>query len=108
MQIVRFDGSASEPRAGLSSGHMPFSLNLPSTAVLSGESTTTPTYKTLLPKEELEQVFARVMGEENWQAVKKGERNVINTCGSGMTVSLFLPAFRFFSLPLFPLASRRF
>lgn len=84
----RFDGSAPEPRAGLSSGHMPFSLNLPSVAVLSPESSTTPSYKTLLPKEDLEKVFVGVMGQENWDLVKKGQRKVINTCGSGMTAAI--------------------
>jgi thiosulfate/3-mercaptopyruvate sulfurtransferase len=85
----RFDGSAPEPRAGLSSGHMPYSLNLPSPSVLSSESSTSPPYKTLLPKEELEKVFIGVLGKENWELVKKGERKVVNTCGSGMTVRAF-------------------
>ncbi|GAA6019877.1 hypothetical protein JCM11491_004851 [Sporobolomyces phaffii] len=84
----RFDGTAPEPRAGLSSGHMPFSFNLPSTSVLSPESSTTPPYKTLLSKDELERVFKRVIGDENWELVKKGERRVINTCGSGMTAAI--------------------
>ncbi|GAA5930215.1 thiosulfate sulfurtransferase [Sporobolomyces koalae] len=84
----RFDGTAPEPRAGLSSGHMPYSLNLPSPAVLSAESSTNPPFKTLLSKEELERVFVGVMGQDAWEAVKKGERKVINTCGSGMTAAI--------------------
>jgi len=40
----------------------------------------------MLPKEELVKIFVEAMGEENWELVKKGERRVVNTCGSGMTV----------------------
>jgi len=40
----------------------------------------------MLPKDELVKVFIEAMGEENWELVKKGERRVVNTCGSGMTV----------------------
>jgi len=65
---------------------MPHSINLPSPNVLSKESSTTPAYKTMLPKEELVKIFVEAMGEENWELVKKGERRVVNTCGSGMTV----------------------
>lgn len=89
-RFVRFDDSAPEPREGLSSGHMPHSINLPSPNVLSKESSTTPAYKTMLPKEELVKIFVEAMGEENWELVKKGERRVVNTCGSGMTVRFLL------------------
>lgn len=85
----RFDGSAPEPREGLSSGHMPHSINLPSPNVLSKETSTTPAYKTMLSEDQLVKVFIEAMGEENWELVKKGERRVVNTCGSGMTVRLF-------------------
>lgn len=43
----------------------------------------------MLPKDELVKVLVEAMGEENWELVKKGERRVVNTCGSGMTVRLF-------------------
>ncbi|GAA6062599.1 hypothetical protein JCM10212_004894 [Sporobolomyces blumeae] len=84
----RFNGTDPEPRPGLSSGHMPHSLSLPSTAVLSSESSTTPKYKTLLPTYELEGVFEKAMGKETWELVKKGEKAVTTTCGSGMTAAI--------------------
>lgn len=68
---------------------MPHSINLPSPNVLSKETSTTPAYKTMLSEDQLVKVFIEAMGEENWELVKKGERRVVNTCGSGMTVRLF-------------------
>ncbi|CEQ42813.1 SPOSA6832_04677, partial [Sporobolomyces salmonicolor] len=84
----RFHGTSPEPRPSLSSGHIPHSLSLPFSAVLSAESSTSPSYKTLLPAAELEKVFEHAMGGETWQQVKKGERGITATCGSGMTAAV--------------------
>lgn len=84
----RFHGTAPEPRPGLSSGHIPHSLSLPFSSLLSAPSTTTPPYSTLLPPAELEKVFTETLGEEGWKAVKGGEKSVITTCGSGMTAAM--------------------
>lgn len=84
----RFHGTESEPREGLSSGHMPHSLSLPFQSVLTPESSTTPPYRTMLSPEELEKVLEGVMGKEMWQEVKSGKRGIVSTCGSGMTASI--------------------
>ncbi|GAA6049395.1 hypothetical protein JCM3770_007324 [Rhodotorula araucariae] len=84
----RFHGTEPEPREGLSSGHMPYAFSLPFQSVLTAESSTDPSYKTFLPPAELEKVFVRAMGEEKWAAVKRGDKPVIATCGSGMTAAV--------------------
>ena len=66
----RFLGTDPEPRPGLSSGHMPGSINLPLTEILD------PRTKTLLPKEKLRQVFE-----------SKGinpTKPIISSCGTGV------------------------
>ncbi|KAL8293191.1 hypothetical protein RQP46_000885 [Phenoliferia psychrophenolica] len=85
---ARFDGTAPEPRAGLSSGHIPNSLSLPFSSLLSTPSTTTPPYSTLKSPSELEKVFVDRLGKEEFSKVVKGERNVIATCGSGMSAGI--------------------
>lgn len=84
--LYSFHGTAPEPRPSLSSGHMPHSLSLPFSSVLSESSTTEPSYKILKSPEELVKVFKETLGAEEWEKVKKGERGVTTTCGSGMTV----------------------
>ncbi|GAA5994242.1 hypothetical protein JCM11641_001759 [Rhodosporidiobolus odoratus] len=84
----RFHGTAPEPRPSLSSGHMPHSLSLPFSSVLSESSATEPSYKTLKSPEELVKVFKETLGAEEWEKVKKGERGVTTTCGSGMTAAI--------------------
>ena len=66
----RFSGTDPEPRPGLSSGHMPGSINLPLPDILD------PKTKTLLPKEELRKVFK-----------SKGinpSKPIISSCGTGV------------------------
>ncbi|KAM0786558.1 hypothetical protein ACM66B_002014 [Microbotryomycetes sp. NB124-2] len=85
----RFHGTDPEPRPGLSSGHVPHSLSLPFSTLLSPPSSTSPPYQTLLPADELEKVFVKVLGsQEAWDAVKRGEKGVFSTCGSGMTAAV--------------------
>ncbi|GAA5846444.1 hypothetical protein JCM9279_001377 [Rhodotorula babjevae] len=84
----RFHGTDPEPREGLESGHMPLAASVPFSAVLSPESSTSPAYKTLLPPADLDKVFSEALGAERWALVKKGDRPVIGTCGSGMTAAV--------------------
>ena len=69
---ARFDGAAPEPRAGLRSGHMPGSRNLPFSDLIRDGA--------LLPKSELESVF-RDLGAG-------GKARLIATCGSGVTAAV--------------------
>lgn len=70
----RFDGRDPEPRQGLSSGHMPHSINIPFNELIDQHS------KTLLPIHELKALFKR-----------KGlalDKPIVTTCGSGMTAAI--------------------
>lgn len=68
----RFEGIASEPRAGLRSGHMPGARSLPFTDLIRDGA--------LKPREELEAVFCSVGLVEGATA--------ITTCGSGVTAAI--------------------
>jgi thiosulfate/3-mercaptopyruvate sulfurtransferase len=68
----RFAGTAPEPRAGLSSGHMPGSLSLPFTELVEGGR--------LKDAEGLRDVFAA-------KSVDLG-RPIVTTCGSGVTAAV--------------------
>jgi thiosulfate/3-mercaptopyruvate sulfurtransferase len=70
----RFTGKEPEPREGLSSGHMPGSINIPFSEVLD------PKNKTFLPKEELRQVFERHGVDPS--------KPIISTCGTGVTAAI--------------------
>ena len=70
---ARFRGTVPEPRAGLASGHIPGSRNLPHSAVLTPEGR-------LRPEAELRAAFAG--------AGIDLDRPVITTCGSGITASV--------------------
>jgi len=69
----RFRGEAPEPRAGLRSGHIPGSLNLPYPELLNSDGT-------FKPAEELKKVF-QTAGVDL-------AKPVTNTCGSGVTASI--------------------
>lgn len=85
----RFSGTAPEPRPGLSSGHIPHSLSLPFSTLLSPPSATDPAYQTLKPARELEATFVAALGgEDEWGKVKRGERSVVASCGSGMSAGV--------------------
>ena len=68
---ARFEGSAKEPRAGLRSGHIPGSLNLPFDELTDRET------RTVLPAEALAARFAAA-------GLERG-RPVVASCGSGVT-----------------------
>ncbi len=80
----RFTGAEPEPREGLSSGHAPTSLSLPFSSLLQSKDGV----ETLLPKEELEKVFIKAVGEDKWKTIKDGKVGVTATCGSGMTAAV--------------------
>ncbi|MDW3096554.1 MAG: 3-mercaptopyruvate sulfurtransferase [Alphaproteobacteria bacterium] len=69
----RFDGSQPEPRPGLPSGHMPNATSLPFSSVVTSEGF-------LNAPSDLENLFAGLgVGDE---------KNVITTCGSGVTAAI--------------------
>jgi thiosulfate/3-mercaptopyruvate sulfurtransferase len=73
----RFEGSEAEPRAGLKSGHMPGSANIPYRAVLAGDGK-------LKDDAALQKLFA-----------EKGvdlRAPIITSCGSGVTAAILMLA----------------
>ena len=66
----RFNGTAPEPRPGLSSGHIPGSYNVPLPEILD------PKTKTFLPRDELREIF------ENKGLDPK--KPIISSCGTGV------------------------
>lgn len=73
----RFAGTEPEPRAGLKSGHIPGSLNLPYTALLRPDGT-------MKRREDLEKLFA--------DAGVDVKKPVITSCGSGVSACVLLLA----------------
>lgn len=70
----RWTGEDPEPRPGLSSGHMPGSINIPMGELLD------PTTKAFLPADQLRKIF-----------VEKGvdpSKPIINSCGTGVTAAI--------------------
>ncbi|KAJ8122130.1 hypothetical protein O1611_g9920 [Lasiodiplodia mahajangana] len=67
----RFTGEAPEPREGLSSGHMPGSINIPFSDVLD------PKTKAFLPKDQLRKIFE--------QKGVDPSKPIISSCGTGVT-----------------------
>ncbi len=80
----RFDGTAPEPRAGLPSGHMPGSTNLPFTRLIAPDGT-------MLPPDQLRAVFAAVGAD--------GSRPVVTSCGTGVTATVLALGLRRAGLP---------
>lgn len=70
----RFTGEAPEPREGLSSGHMPGSINIPFNAVLDPES------KAYLPRDQLKKVFEEKGVDPN--------SPIVSSCGTGVTACI--------------------
>jgi thiosulfate/3-mercaptopyruvate sulfurtransferase len=73
--VERFNGEAPEPRAGVRSGHIPGSVNLPFAQVLDGYQ--------LKSVAELEQLFAEA---------DKSKKQRIFSCGSGITACILILA----------------
>ncbi|KAI0975426.1 Rhodanese-like domain-containing protein [Xylaria arbuscula] len=70
----RFTGAAPEPREGLSSGHIPGSINIQFSDVLD------PTTKTVLPKDQLRKLFE--------QKGVDPSKPIISSCGTGVTAAV--------------------
>ncbi|KAI1004249.1 hypothetical protein K3495_g3959 [Podosphaera aphanis] len=70
----RWTGKDQEPRAGISSGHMPGSISLPFTELLDPET------KALLPRNKLKEIFK--------QKKIDPERPIITSCGTGVTAAI--------------------
>ncbi|THH21566.1 hypothetical protein EW146_g38 [Bondarzewia mesenterica] len=86
----RYLGTDPEPRPGLPSGHIPHSFSIPFNAFLRTNTVpnSTTMYTTFLPPAELRQKLVESVGEDNTQAIIRGERKVITSCGSGMTAGV--------------------
>lgn len=67
----RFKGTAPEPREGLSSGHMPGSINIPFSSVLDPET------KAFLPADQLKKLFEAKGVDPS--------KPIISSCGTGVT-----------------------
>jgi len=67
----RFTGEAPEPREGLSSGHLPGSINVPFNILLDPET------KALLPAEKLRSIFTEKGVDPN--------KPIVSSCGTGVT-----------------------
>lgn len=70
----RWAGTEAEPRPGLSSGHMPGSINLPVSALVDSQT------GALLPKERLKQIFADKRIDP--------QKPIISSCGTGVTAAV--------------------
>lgn len=82
-------GTDPEPRAGLSSGHIPHSFSLPFDVFLQKDITPDDTeYTCLLPQPALQKALADAVGSVNADAIIKGNASVVTTCGSGMTAGV--------------------
>ncbi|KAI8995326.1 Rhodanese-like protein [Trametes punicea] len=99
----RFLGKDPEPRPGLSSGHMPYAISLPFTAFL--ETHTVPehlaskvvrpsdqegpyTYTRLRSTQAMFAALEEALGPERTQEILQGKRQVVTSCGSGMTAGV--------------------
>jgi thiosulfate/3-mercaptopyruvate sulfurtransferase len=74
----RFEGTAPEPRAGLKSGHIPDSMNLPFTALITPDGY-------LKPVDELKNLFKNV-------GIVDSDTPVACSCGSGITACVVVLA----------------
>ncbi|EIM92754.1 thiosulfate sulfurtransferase [Stereum hirsutum FP-91666 SS1] len=86
----RYLGSDPEPRAGLSSGHIPHSFSLPFNTFLRTNKipNSDKTYTTFLTPTEIREKLVETVGAENAEQILTGKRKVITSCGSGMTAGV--------------------
>ena len=80
----RFTGEVPEPRAGMRSGHIPGSVSLPYTDLLTSDGT-------FRPVDELRRRFE--------EAGVDGQRPVVTSCGSGVTACILTLGLRIAGLP---------
>lgn len=68
---------------------MPNSVSVPFPTLLTPASDEPGSYQTLLPEAELRRVFTEAAGgAEGFAKILSGEKQVITSCGSGMTASV--------------------
>ena len=79
--IGRFTGANPEPRAGLSSGHMPHSVNVPYSSLLRSDKDGHEVMKDLSGLE----AALRAAGV---QLSEDGRQRIVTTCGTGVTASV--------------------
>ncbi|KAJ3552434.1 hypothetical protein NM688_g4151 [Phlebia brevispora] len=90
----RYTGAQPEPRPGLSSGHMPFARSLPFTTLLDAHQYTPAgasepvSYTTIKSNAGLHEALEKAVGPAYAEAVLKGERGAVASCGSGMTAGV--------------------
>ncbi|KAH9487154.1 putative 3-mercaptopyruvate sulfurtransferase [Psilocybe cubensis] len=85
----RFNGSDPEPRAGLSSGHIPHSFSLTFSLFLDKHTTKDgKEYTTFLPPSEIRKALESAVGPAEAHKIIQGERSVVTSCGSGMTAGV--------------------
>ncbi|KAF8328195.1 uncharacterized protein EI90DRAFT_2974671 [Cantharellus anzutake] len=84
----RFHGTAPEPRPGLPSGHIPYSISLPFDILLETVTTGNGSQFTRLRNtKELYEIIARAIGSD--APLQPGSKvRIVNTCGSGMTAAI--------------------
>jgi thiosulfate/3-mercaptopyruvate sulfurtransferase len=75
----RFDGSAPEPRAGMRSGHIPGSLNLPHSSLMDADT------KKMISIYGLQSAFQKA-------GVRLGRDKVVTSCGSGVSACILVLA----------------
>ena len=98
MTSYRFKGVEPEPRPSIPSGHMPHSVSVPFSKLLTTNSFNGDTYTTLLPPSELRSALVRSFsasgasntaeGERILQRILGGEKQAVVSCGSGMTAAI--------------------
>ena len=79
--IGRFSGENPEPRAGLSSGHMPHSLNVPYTSLVRTDKDGHECMKELDGLEE-------ALRHAGVRLDETGKERIVTTCGTGVTASV--------------------
>ena len=113
--LFRFQGTSPEPRKGLPSGHMPFSISLPFTQVVNSDT------KTLLPLNMLwttiQSTFLESPLVKSRMNVTKSDENInmtlsfneqdkiVCTCGSGITASVLFFALQVLREQGYPISS---
>lgn len=87
-KTVSFTGKDPEPRPDLRSGHIPNSYSLPfSECVRPQTSENGASYTVINSPDELRAAAQKALGS-NLDAVLSHQRQVVNTCGSGMTAAV--------------------
>ncbi|KAJ1957078.1 hypothetical protein GGI12_005127 [Dipsacomyces acuminosporus] len=76
----RFTGKDPEFRPGLSSGHMPYAISVPSTKVTTTSGVSSPQIQTLKSPAEIRKVFEDAGADLS--------RPIITSCGSGVTAAV--------------------